>query len=158
MPDFRQYFHDISSTNQSWKKIKNAFKRARRELHNDTTEFFQRRILNILTKNNQNFAVFCRYLIKKKHMRKKSSWMKRLRVYRIRLQKNKFSKPSRSRSLRWACNRGWGWGWWWRSLDLFERRWYIRLMSVSGLTQDTDYPEGLRQYPLTVSWEEATDF
>ena len=45
-------------------------------------------------------------------MRKKSSWMNRLGAYRIRLKKNKFSKPSRSRSLRWACNRWWGW--WWR--------------------------------------------
>ena len=106
MPDFRQYFLDISSTNQSWKKIKNAFKRTRKELHNDTTELFHRRIWNILTKNNQNFAVFCRYLFKKSHMRKKSSWMKRLRVYQIRLQKNKFSKPSKFRSLWWAVTDG----------------------------------------------------
>ena len=34
--------------------------------------------------------------------------MKRLRVYQIRLQKNKFSKPSKSRSLRWAVTDGEG--------------------------------------------------
>ena len=39
--DFRQYFVDISSTKEVWKNLLSAFQRARRELHIDTSYYFQ---------------------------------------------------------------------------------------------------------------------
>ena len=42
--DFRQYIADISSKKRLCKKPRRAFNRARKELHNDTNDDFNRRI------------------------------------------------------------------------------------------------------------------
>ena len=112
--------------------------KAKRDLNKSVTL----NMLRIVTQKWQYFTVFCRYLFKKTHMKKKSSWMQWFRVYLSRLQNQIFSKPSRSRSLRLVCN----WRWWWgrRSLDLFKDADKSDSRSVSGLRGRTN-PEGVRQ-------------
>ena len=60
--DFQQYFVDISSTKEVWKNLRSAFQRARRELHIDTSYYFQGgRVGGIkifVINNNANFGQY----------------------------------------------------------------------------------------------------
>ena len=82
--------------------------------------------------------------------------MKRLGVYWIRLQKNKSSKPPRSRSLQWAVTEGDGDG------DVNGHSICLRTLinQTIGLSADlhrTDYPEGVRQSSADSELRKSTD-